>query len=144
MLNVIKKDITDVTSGIIAHQVNCTNHIGSGVAKAIITKWPIVKVKYHEWCNLRTPDELIGTIQLISISDDLIVANCFSQRDKGYDGKLYTDYSSIRKCLGSLSKLKLSPLYIPYKMGCGLGGGNWNIVCDILIEVCPEVIICAI
>ena len=144
MLNIIKKDITSVTTGVIAHQVNCTNHIGSGVAKAIITKWPIVKVKYHEWCNLRTSDELIGTIQIVSISNDLMVVNCFSQKDKGYDGKLYTDYSSIRKCLESIKTLKLSPLYIPYKMGCGLGGGDWNVVSGILNEVCPEVIICAI
>lgn len=44
----IKKDITTVNWGIIAHGVNCRGRMSSGVAAAIRSKWPIVYDKYRE------------------------------------------------------------------------------------------------
>jgi hypothetical protein len=33
------------------------------------------------------------------------------------------------------------PVYIPYNMGCGLGGGDWEIVSGIIEETLPDAII---
>lgn len=42
-MNIIKKDITTIDEGVILHQVNCQNAMGSGVAKALFSKWPQIK-----------------------------------------------------------------------------------------------------
>lgn len=145
---IINKDITTVDNGIIAHQVNCTNHIGSGVAKALIQKWPMVKSEYHSWCNQFGTQNILGHVQLLVINSGLYIANNFSQKDKGYDGKLYTNYEAVRKCFETLNTMNTTlyktQIYIPFGYGCCLGGGDWNIIESIVDEVCPGVIACRI
>jgi O-acetyl-ADP-ribose deacetylase (regulator of RNase III) len=147
-MQIIKKDITTVTKGIIAHQVNCTNHIGSGVAKAIINKWPIVKTAYHEWCsNYKNLSDMLGKVQLIEVEPGLYVANCFAQLDKGYDGKKYTDYNALADTFHDLVLLSGGnkiQVYVPYRIGCGLAGGDWNVVERIIDVSLPGVIACEI
>lgn len=47
----ISADITTITTGYIMHQVNCQNVMGAGVAKALYTKYPIVKLSYHDFAK---------------------------------------------------------------------------------------------
>lgn len=147
-MQIIDKDITTIKSGIIAHQVNCTNHIGSGVAKALIQKWPRVKTEYHNWCDRFGTDNILGHVQLLVIDSSLYVANNFSQKDKGYDGKLYTNYDAVRKCFESINTMNKTlyrtQVYIPFNYGCGLGGGSWGTIEQIIDDVCPGVIACRI
>lgn len=147
-MKIIKKDITTIESGIIAHQVNCTNHIGSGVAKALIAKYPIIKTSYHEWCSDYRNEDLLGGVQLLSVSEKLYVVNCFSQRDKGYDNKLYTNYEAVENCFKTLYIMNRTAygaqIYIPFNYGCGLGNGNWETITEIIDKVCPGVIACQI
>lgn len=42
----VKGDITKSDCKYICHQVNCRCKMGSGVAKAIRTKWPVVYTEY--------------------------------------------------------------------------------------------------
>jgi O-acetyl-ADP-ribose deacetylase (regulator of RNase III) len=122
----IKKDITEVEGpAIIAHGVNCQNVMGSGVAKALYTKWPQVKENYHEF----GPKEL-GAFQIVPIYGNLQVANCFTQKYYGRDGKVYAEPSAIRKALGKVCEvasdlLGVTTIYIP-RIGCGLGGLDWE------------------
>ena len=46
------KDITSITKGVIMHQVNCQNVMGSGVAKALYTKYPQVKSEFHKLAEI--------------------------------------------------------------------------------------------
>lgn len=133
MLKYITGDITDVTSGIILQQVNCQNTMRSGLAKAIFTKWPIVKKRYHEFCaQFDSPEDLLGETLPVDIPNSTItVVNSFSQLNYGYDGAKYTDediliynirtHAQIAKALGI-------PCYIPHGIGCVLGGGNWDTI----------------
>jgi hypothetical protein len=78
----------------------------------------------------------------------ICVVNCYTQLDKGYDGKLYTSYDAIKECFMTLNKMNndLTPrqIYIPYRYGAGLGGGVWSKVESIIDKVCPGVIACRI
>lgn len=147
-MKIVNQDITTITEGIIAHQVNCTNHIGSGVAKALITKWPVVKTAYHGWCNEYPLEKRLGMLQMLSATDDVYIANCFTQFDKGYDGNLYTNYEAIETCFKTLNQMNktlyMTQIYIPYYYGCGLGGGTWSVVASIIEKECPGVIACRI
>jgi len=123
----LKKDVTDVGLGIIAHGVNCQHAMGSGVAGAIRKKWPIVYEKFMEAPKGKT---MLGTVDLIAVTDDdtLFVANCYTQQFYGYGGGRYADPEAVRKAMQTTFRLADSltlPLYMP-KIGCGLGGLDWE------------------
>jgi len=127
----IKGDITETELKYIAHGCNCMNKMGSGVAKALYEKFPEVKERYHsymEWI-LERGDEPLGKVASVW-SKDKQIYNCFTQKNYGYDGKKYVNYAAIVKCFSSLVEVKHrfdGPIAIP-KIGCGLAGGDWNIV----------------
>jgi len=81
MLVKYRSDITEVERGIILNGVNCQHRMGSGLAKAIYTKWPIVRQMY-----MKHPAEL-GRAILIQVEHGLWVANCYTQKFYGFDGK---------------------------------------------------------
>lgn len=105
-MKIINKDITTLKKGILLQQVNCQNAMGSGVAKAIYTKWPIVKEEYHKFAKNKKPNDLLGLIQEIEINEDLLIRNIKEIANK-YSNEI---------------------IVIPYLIGCGLGGGNWNYI----------------
>ena len=75
MINYINKDITTVETGVIVHGVNCQGAMGSGVALAILKKWPTV---YSEYKKFPTGSQSLGKIQPIEIEPkQLYVINCF-------------------------------------------------------------------
>jgi O-acetyl-ADP-ribose deacetylase (regulator of RNase III) len=137
-MKIIEGDITNATEGFIIHQVNCRDAMGSGVAKALFTKWPIVKEQYHSFnqpfveCNVQ--DRLLGLLDIIPVSTETCVINAYTQNYFGNDSKQYTDYDAIRKVFNFISNnIDLScGIAIPYLYGCGLGGGDWNVVSQII------------
>ena len=54
----------------------------------------------------------------------------FAQYDYGYGPRRYTNYEAFACCLENLNKLvpDYVPIAFPYKIGCGLGGGDWDII----------------
>jgi len=93
-------DITTVTGGLICHGVNCQGKMGSGVALAIRKKWPQVAEGYFEHIKVNgTGEQNLGMVNFVKITDELHVANCFTQNFYGYDGKKYADVSAIAMSL---------------------------------------------
>jgi O-acetyl-ADP-ribose deacetylase (regulator of RNase III) len=125
-------DITETELKYIAHGVNCQNKMGSGVAKALYEKFPQIKPSYHNrYMRLigegKDPNELLGIISAV-YSQDKIIFNMFTQLNYGYDGKKYVNYASIVTCFNNLVKSGIKePIAIP-KIGCGLAGGDWKFV----------------
>ncbi len=121
--------ILDINEGVIAHQVNCRGKIGTGVSKAIISKWPEVEVAYKHYCKDKNEDELFGRYQVIQISPKLSIVNIFSQKEYGNaqkTGKVYTDMTVLTGILKKLIHLNVDNVYVPDHIGCGLAGGNWS------------------
>ena len=127
----VRGDITTVTSGIIAHQVNARGVMGSGIAKQLKAKYLDM---YLEYANAISNGELtLGMCQLVQVSRTLYIANLVGQADYGRDGKQYTDYVALDSALAALAKMKGSlPVHHPL-ISCGLGGGSWDVV-SALIE----------
>jgi len=141
-MEIISGNILDVQKGIIVHQVNCLGVMGAGLAKHIRDKYPQHYQDYIKKVNSRkNKRELLGKVIATKINDDLYIVGIFGQYDIGYD-KCYTDYNAIIESLDSIAwfrnKMLLQDLkkeldiYIPYGIGCGLAGGDWNKVSDIL------------
>lgn len=115
---------------ILAHQTNCRGVFGSGVALAIKKKYPEVYVGYRNFCK-ENNGKVLGCVYICDTNDGKTVANLFGQDGYGRD-KRYTDYDALNKALYSLSKWMMDSgmqsIAFPYKIGCGTGGGDWNLV----------------
>ena len=112
---------------LIAHGVNCQNAFGAGFAGAIAEMWPEVKRRYHAY-----PKKSLRSVLSVVVSDNVIVANCFTQRDYGRDGKVYADknaiYTCLRKCFDhAQNEIRKRPVSILMpKIGTGFGGLDWE------------------
>lgn len=137
-VRIIRGDITDITFGVISHGVNCQGRFRSGVARAIAMKWPDARRNYLRiFENDVDRRSLLGTIQQCEIDEGLHVINMFTQFYYGKDGRRYADLKAIGKCLIksiAIAKDLRYPFYIP-KVGCGLGGLDWETEVFPLVQV---------
>jgi O-acetyl-ADP-ribose deacetylase (regulator of RNase III) len=142
----IKGNLLDIDTGIICHGVNCQGVMGSGVAKQIRSKYPKVYETYRRYmahCHENYTDkDALGVYQLVQVTEQLQVANMFTQVNYGNDGSRYVSYDAIEESFSDLCKNlqyqgHTGTIYFP-KIGAGLGGGNWNIIEKILDETIPE------
>lgn len=143
MIKHIKCDIFKSGAAVICHQVNCQGVMGSGVAKQIREKYPVVFNGYKTLCNQRSPENLLGEAQFVEINDDTLlgVFNIFGQFAYGYDGKRYTNYNALRTALATVCDFMnayfdpATTIAFPYKFGCYRGGGDWNVVYKMIEDV---------
>lgn len=145
-MQLVQKDITTVTEGVIVHQVNCLGVMGAGVAKQIAKKFPGVEKAYkdkisNDATHILDKIRLLGTCHIIDtynneerfslIHEDsgLYVANLFGQLEVGKGRQ--TDYCAVDIGLSMIEDIvgaSTLPVYFPMGMGCGLGGGDWSII----------------
>lgn len=132
-IRTVEKDITNSNATLIIHQVNCKHTMGSGVAKAIKTKWPIV---YDKYMSLK--EQKLGMIQTVKVESNKYVVNMFAQDNFGYDGQRYTSYDALDNCLKQVAEFcrneMIDSIAIPYYMSCDRGGACWNVVVDLIID----------
>ena len=121
----------------LCHQVNCVGKMGSGIAKTVREKFPNVYESYIKFCHSGefTPDELLGCTLFCQCGKQTI-ANLFAQRNYGYDGKQFTSYEAFRECLRGIRRHVPtgSTIAFPYGIGCGLGGGKWEVILPMIEE----------
>lgn len=122
-------DILKGDEDIVCHQVNCKGVMGAGLALQIRNKYPRMYQRYKALTQKHSPDYLLG-LSFIYKTKDKQIANLFGQNDYGRNNRK-TDYQALESALimtrDYAIKNKLS-VAIPYRIGCGLAGGNWQIV----------------
>lgn len=148
-MKIIQQDMTLLTEGVLFHQVNCQGVMGAGIAAAFAVKWPLLEAHYREFCESNA-DDLLGKLQLVNITPTLWVANVFGQESVSR-GSRQTSYDATVVAFERVERhMKTNPpstfnknnLYFPFKMGCGLGGGDWKIYSAIIERYFPDAIIC--
>jgi O-acetyl-ADP-ribose deacetylase (regulator of RNase III) len=125
---------------IIAHQANCQNTMGSGIAPQIKKALP------HAWeadCNvasIKTPLQRLGTC---SYGEGewphyTLVFNLYGQLHYGRSVQ-QTDYVALKEAFEDM--IFYLSFYNTYeqkiglpKLGCGEAGGDWKIIEQIIIE----------
>lgn len=132
MIKVYEGNIFTTSAEIIAHQVNCQGVMGAGLAKQIRDKYPEVYEAYRDHClnYEKSGALLLGSILYQPVKNKkLCIANLFAQ-DKFGEG-CQTDYEALKKCFNTLEQhagAKNFNVAIPFKIGCGLAGGDWESV----------------
>ena len=132
MIKEVKGDLLQATENIIGHQVNCQGVMNAGLAAKIRSKYPIVFERYKQLVNTHNNNKeiLLGTAQVINVDENKYVANLFGQFYYGR-GQRHTDYKSLYQALETLKKKAKKhnlTVALPYGLGCGLAGGDWDIV----------------
>lgn len=143
MITIKEGDLFSAPRGIICHQVNCKGKMGNGVAKTFKDVFPCAYSNYLDICNsVKSSSELLGRV---SFCIEETGASCcmFAQDDYGnkkFKG-CYTNYDAFRNCCISIARYvsdfydsKTYPVNMPFGIGCGLGGGDWEIIRSILEE----------
>lgn len=139
MITIKEGDLFSAPSGIICHQVNCKGNMGRGVAKTFKEKYPLTYKKYAYKCYNYIADLLLGTIMMRHEEDNIYTCCMFAQNDWRGHG-CNTDYAAFEKCCDRIKEFineqNLGNIIInmPYRIGAGLGGGDWNIIYSILEE----------
>ncbi len=150
MVKEVQGDLLKQPIDIIAHQTNCIGVMGAGIALQI-KKQLLTSDEYNKYVKAckEQGSELMGKTQLLEAPDGRIIANCFGEniptgkeKDTDYDALMH----SIAK-VRNYAKMSGLSVGVPGLMGCGLAGGDWRIVRDMLYKLFggkdqPELIIC--
>jgi O-acetyl-ADP-ribose deacetylase (regulator of RNase III) len=127
---------------LIIHGCNCQGVMGSGVALAIRNRFPRAFGSYRATYIGNDNKLELGTVIFVTHTDPVTlkyIGNCMTQE---YYGRVpntqYCDYNAIEKCLLEVKSFcvdsEIDSFAMP-KIGCGLGGGDWNIVSNIIEKV---------
>ncbi|XAK55542.1 Appr-1-p processing protein [Bacillus inaquosorum] len=146
MIKIEKGNILDATEDIIVQQVNCKGVMGAGLAKAILNKYPNVKKEYQSFRNFNlnkglTDKDLLGLVNYVQVSDGKVIANVFGQvniKKNCFDKTVYTKQEALTRGLKEVKELSEQlnkSVAIPYGIGCGLAGGDWNIISELIDSV---------
>ena len=138
MIYNINGDLLQSDCTVIAHQANCHSTMGAGIARAIAIKYP--KAESVDADSSMTPKEKFGKYT-IAKADKVHIVNLYGQYNMGR-GR-HTNYKMLRDALGNflndasknIIDVDTSKVGVPFGMGCGLGGGNWEVVKEILFEL---------
>lgn len=140
----IQGNLLDTDIDNICHGTNCMGGFGSGVAGAIAARWPEIQQEYFEYVREKKPGRhLLGTTQITVVEGgEHIVWNCFTQHKYGGDGAKYASYIAVVDTLRHVAKhiMQLGGdkrIAIP-KIGAGLGGLNWDILEELILEIEEE------
>lgn len=141
-MELIRGNLLNIKNGIIGHQVNCQGKMGKGLAGQIRKKYPQVFEDYTKAFENKKLN--LGANIYTKITNELYIASLAAQKYYGNDGKRYTDYCALCDCLIKLKNfaefLELD-LFLPYKIGCGFGGADWDDVQTIINISCPNAVI---
>lgn len=135
---IINADLLKADADAICQQVNCQSVMGSGLAKAIYTKWPVVKERSHAFCDAyKDPLRMLGRVQIITAQSlPFEVVNIFGQLHYGRTpNTCYTDYFALKQAFIELNGIYAGKtIAFPYKFGCGLAGGDWQTVENLMFQ----------
>lgn len=118
-------DITEQTEGLILHGVNASYAMGSGVALAIRNKWPKA---YDSYMEVDQGQLALGMLQIVFITNNLMIGNGFTQLHYGSDGKKYAREYAVREVLEEAYRFCSSNKIVlkTVKIGCLRGGLDWE------------------
>ena len=120
---------------VVIHGCNCMNTMGGGIAVALRVAYP--GIYDADTIAYKAGKVRLGNMSIhFEPSINTTFVNCYTQHDfKGRKtGKRDVDYFAIKECMQKVKK-RFSGMKIGIPLiGCGLAGGDWNLVSTIIDE----------
>lgn len=130
-------DILSVHRGIIVHQVNCQRVMGAGLALKIRRKY------YRHYLDYMGRQPQLGEAFFTQMAEDFYIAGIYGQERVGR-GETQTDYDTLAngfRTVAHFSYVHHLPVYLPYGIGCGLAGGDWDVVSALIEQYLPNAVV---
>ena len=154
-LRYVQGDLLQSDCDIIIHQANCFTRMRSGIAKSIVAMYPQAEKADKEFHIPSGDKARLGNFSYAHMPrvgiEGVTIVNLYGQYTYGTD-KVQTVYGKfeegLRKVMEGLAtspkhkeayEADVSVFYkigLPYRIGCGLAGGDWNVVRTIIENVC--------
>lgn len=135
----VKGDASSPTcegSKIISHICNDIGRWGKGFVMAISKRWKKPENEFKKWFKSGENFNL-GEIQLVQVEDDVWVCNMIGQHNiVPYSKGPPIRYEAVEECLGKLAQKALelnATVHMP-RIGCGLAGGKWEEIEQIIVK----------
>ena len=135
-------DLLDISPGILCHQVNCQRKMGAGLALQVKRRFPQVYDAYQK------QPPYPGRCLMVEIHHNKWMANLYGQVGVGDELFRDTHYGYLARAMAEVQQwrdMRFSeyaehylPVYIPWHMGCGLAGGDWSIVQELITGLLPD------
>jgi len=142
MVTIKRGDLLEATEKIIAHQVNCRG-VAGGLAWAIFNRYPDAENDYQQL--VERFEKTLGSPMLLGFCqptgeqrDGHIIANLFGQLDPGQDYRPGSLLMALEK-LAALAKGIGASVALPYKLSCGICGGDWREVLPMIEHTMRDV-----
>lgn len=123
---------------VLLHICNDLGRWGRGFVKAVSRRWPEPEARYRAWyAGQERKAFALGKAQFVRVDKGLWVANLVGQRGlKPRAGLAPIRYDAVREGLLSVQRFALkrgASVHMP-RIGCGLAGGRWAIMAELIAE----------
>lgn len=134
---------------IICHVCNDVGAWGKGFVLAISQKWKLPEAAYRHWFYGVTRPDLalpvpfdLGQVLLCRVEHNIWVANMLAQSGlRSPQNPIPLSYDALEKCFERVGQHSLSlnaSVHMP-RVGCGLGGGDWETVESIVRKTLTDI-----
>lgn len=151
-VHIVKGDLLQSDCNVIIHQANCFNVMGAGIARQIKQTYPSV---FNADRDFHIP---IGSMERLGKTSHkwvdgphgrTLVVNAYGQYEFGRGRNIYPDpvlphryfKRALRSTLARVNNMNKKidfKIGLPYRVGCGLAGGDWGAVYRIIEEASEE------
>ena len=129
-----KGDVLNSGETLIVHGCNCFCTMGSGIAGQIRRQYP--EATFADDKTAPGDETKLGTYTWAMCKNKTVIINAYTQYKFGTD-EVHADYGAIETALTQIVQDFKSfgkPIAMP-KIGCGLAGGDWTVVEEILQRI---------
>lgn len=138
MVTIKTGDLLKATETVIGHQVNCFG-AAAGLAAAVFKKWPYAKKDYMDLTKRVQPKALLGMAHFTGQQKDgHVICNLFGQFNAGADYNPKKLEQAL-EMLGNTARIMNWSVALPYKISCGICGGDWDEVLGIIERTMEDV-----
>lgn len=121
-MKIIKGNLLNATEQYIIHQCNCVTDKPKGLSKAMFDKFPFANVYKNHKQKRSKP----GTIR-ITQNVVALFGQYYPGRAKYANDSKEMRINWFRECLEQIARIaNIKSCAFPFKIGCGLAGGNWD------------------
>ena len=124
-------DLFAADTDAIAHGVNCKGVMGAGIAAEFSRRYPEMKTKYIERCNVGL---LRPSAYFFWAGNRPLIYNLATQMFPGSNARLTWIWRSVNGMLTHAESLGIKSIGIP-RIGCGIGGLKWENVSFVLYDL---------
>lgn len=133
MINFVKGDIFTADVEALVNPVNCVGVMGAGLAKQFKCRYPYNYILYREACKQKVLK--LGTVHYVFVSTNKpqYVINFPTKHHWRENSTLKNIESGLEALVLTIKSREIRSIAIP-RLGCGLGGLNWEEVKPLIVK----------